>query len=94
MTEAEAADLKKIQDSIYRERILRARSQTPEERLAEVCELTNSVFTRMLEGAMWQRGLHDVNEGWNEVRRRLGRLSAAEEAGRYTQHSPEPAQQP
>jgi hypothetical protein len=83
MTEEQAADLKKIQDSIYRERILRARSQTPEERLAEVFELSNSVLVRMHEGAMWQRGIADAAEGWNEVRRRLRRLSAAEDFGRY-----------
>lgn len=88
MTEAQAADLKKIHDSIYRERILRARSQTPEERLAEVCELSNSVFVRMHEGAMWQKSIQDAGEGWREVRRRLARLTAAEEYGRFTTQCP------
>lgn len=77
MTETEAADLKAMQDDIYRERILRARSQTVEERLADAFELTNSVFARMHEGAMWQLGTADAEARWREVSRRLDRLRAA-----------------
>lgn len=39
-----AADLKAMQDFIFREKILRARRQTPEERLADVFELSNHQF--------------------------------------------------
>lgn len=46
-----AASLKAIQDDIYREKILRARKLTPEQRLADVFELMNSVFARMHERA-------------------------------------------
>jgi hypothetical protein len=84
-----AAELKAMQDSIYREKILRARRQTPEERLADVFELTNSVFTRMHEGAMWQAGTTDEQEGWQIVRKRLARLSKVHDAGRFVNQPPE-----
>ena len=45
------AALKALQDDIYRERVLRARRLTPQERLADALELTNGVFARMHEGA-------------------------------------------
>jgi hypothetical protein len=80
--------LKALQDEIYRERVLRARKMTEEERLAEAFELTNSVFERMLEGAMWQKDLTDREEGWAEVRRRLERLNRVHDAGRYINERP------
>jgi hypothetical protein len=83
-----AAELKAMQDSIYREKILRARRQTPEERLADVFELTNSVFTRMHEGAMWQAGISDERQGWDIVRKRLARLRQVYDAGRFVNHLP------
>jgi hypothetical protein len=39
-----AASLKAMQDAIYREKILRARKLTPEQRLADVFELSNHQF--------------------------------------------------
>jgi len=81
-----AAELKVMQDDIYREKILRARRQTPEERLADVFALSNSVFARMHEGAMWQAGITDEKEGWAIVRKRLARLRKMHEAGRYVNH--------
>ncbi len=57
-----------MQDDIYRERILRARRMTPEQRLADAFELTNGVFARMHEGAMWQLGTADAEAGWREIR--------------------------
>jgi hypothetical protein len=83
-----AAELKAMQDSIYREKILRARRQTPEERLADVCELTNSVFARMHEGAMWQAGITDEQQGWQIVRKRLARLGKIHDAGRFVNSPP------
>ena len=84
--ERAAAELKAMQDDIYREKILRARRQTPEERLADVFALSNSVFARMHEGAMWQAGITDEKEGWAIVRKRLARLRTMHEAGRYVNH--------
>ena len=83
-----AAELKAMQDDIYREKILRARRQTPEERLADVFELTNSVFTRTHEGAMWQAGITDPHQGWEIVRQRLNRLRKVHDAGRFVNHRP------
>lgn len=77
-----------MQDDIYREKILRARRQTPEQRLADVFELTNAAFARMHEGAMWQAGITDEREGWNIVRQRLARLRKVHEAGRFVNQRP------
>jgi hypothetical protein len=82
------AELLAMQDSIYREKILRARRQTPEERLANVFELTNSAFARMHDGAMWQAGITDVQEGWQIVRKRLHRLRQVHERGRFVTEPP------
>ncbi len=76
--------LKDLQDSIYREKVLRARAMTPEERFDSGFEITNEAFQRMLEGAMWQLSIDDVSEGWKEVGRRLDRLRKVHDAGRYT----------
>jgi hypothetical protein len=80
--------LKALQDDIYREKVLRARKLTPEQRLSDVFELTNSVFTRMHEGAMWQAGLSDPVAGWDIVRARLKRLQQVHDAGRFATEKP------
>lgn len=77
MTDAEKqSDLKELQEAIYRDKVLRARAMTPEERLDEALELTDEVFQQMHQGAMCQLGTDDVAEGWAEVRRKLERLAA------------------
>ena len=78
-----AAELKAMQDDIYREKILRARKQTPEERLADVFELSNHQFAMMLGGAMHRIGTTDQEEGWKEVRRWMSRLDRTREHGIY-----------
>ncbi|MFU8893213.1 MAG: hypothetical protein ACNA8L_06245 [Luteolibacter sp.] len=78
-----AASLKAMQDDIYREKILRARKLTPEQRLADVFVLTNFVFARMHEGAMWQAGSTNAEAGWNIVRQRLNRLQKVQDMGRF-----------
>lgn len=77
------AGFKVLQDDIYRERVLRARQQTPEERLADVFELSNAVFIRMHDGAMGQFGLSDPGEGWRHVEERLSRLQKLHDQGRF-----------
>lgn len=84
-----AASLKAMQDDIYREKILRARKLTPEQRLADVFALTNSAFARMHEGAMWQSGSTDAEEGWRIVRQRLNRLQLVQDRGRFATQKPE-----
>ncbi len=85
------ATLEALQDDIYREKILRARSQTVEERLADAFEITNVIFKRMHEGAMWQLKLEDREAGWLEVRRRLERLRRVHEHGRFANEPLVPA---
>ena len=80
--------LKALQDDIYREKILRARKLTPEQRLADAFEITNSVFGMMHAGAMWQTGTTDPEAGWQEVGRRLSRLRRAHDHGRFTAQRP------
>jgi hypothetical protein len=82
------AALKALQDDIYRDRVLRARRLTPQERLAEALELTNGVFVRMYEGAMWQLGTTDPALGWREVRRRLAMLAKVHDGGRFVSNNP------
>jgi len=77
-------DLEKLQDAIYMEKVLRARAMTPEQRLEECFELSDKTMMQMLAGAMWQLETDDIETGWLEVRRRLDRLSAVHERGRYT----------
>ena len=71
------AALKELQDAIYRDKVLRAREMTNEQRFDEALELTNGVFERMAEGVMWQLGITDPQEAWAEVRRRMDRLCRA-----------------
>lgn len=82
------AALKALQDAIYRERILRARSMTPEERLAECFEQSDFQMGMMLGGAMHRLGTDDEALGWKEVRRWLARLDTVHERGLYTQAKP------
>jgi len=77
------AALKSLQDAIYRDKVLRARSMTPSERLAEALELSNDIFHWMHGGAMAQGGFQHGEEGWEEVSRRLARLRRLHERGLY-----------
>lgn len=80
--------LKDLQDSIYREKVLRARRMTPEERFDSGFELTNHAFALMLGGAMAQLGLNDEAEGRQALKDRLARLRAVHDYGRYTTELP------
>ncbi len=82
------AALKALQDVIYRDKVLRARAMTPEQRWAEAVELTNCAFQRMLAGAMWQLGTEDSRVGWAEVRRRLDRLCKTHDHGMFVNEQP------
>lgn len=77
-----------LQDSIYREKVLRARSMTPEERFDSGFEITGAAFQRMLEGAMWQLDTGDIEAGWKEVERRLDRLRQVHDVGRFVSQPP------
>lgn len=77
-----------VQDSIYREKVLRARGMSPDERWAAGFELTDAVFARMHEGAMWKLGTDNVSEGWQEVRSQLDRLRKVHDHGLYVNERP------
>ena len=87
-THDDPAALKALQDDIYREKILRARGMTLEERLAEAFELSNHQFGMMLAGAMHRLGTVDEAAGWEEVRRWMKRLDRVREHGLYVPEKP------
>lgn len=75
--------MKSLQDAIYRDKVLRARGMTSSERLDEALELSNDIYTWMLDGAKAQCDLHSDEEGWAEVHRRLQRLRRVHEHTLY-----------
>lgn len=81
---ATPAAMREVQESIYREKILRARAMTSAERFASGLALTNDAIQRHLEGAMSLLGITDVQLGWQEARRRARRIAHARGHGFYT----------
>jgi hypothetical protein len=82
------AAFKALTDDIYREKILRARSMTPEQRMAEIFDLSDQQFGMMLAGAMHRMGTRDQDAGWKEVARWMQRLTRAREHGQYVSERP------
>ncbi|MCP5545285.1 MAG: hypothetical protein H7A49_15420 [Akkermansiaceae bacterium] len=78
--------LRDLQDSIYREKVLRARGMTAEEKLAAVFELADFQMGMMHAGAMNRLGTEDPTEAWREVAKWMDRLDAAREF-RSRQHT-------
>lgn len=83
MDDQASRDLARLQQQIYREKILRARAMSVEERLAEVFELTNEVMIRILDGAR-ARSKGDEALAWDDAWQRLSRLRAVNDRGRFT----------
>jgi hypothetical protein len=83
--------LKDLQDSIYREKVLRARAMTDRERIESIFELSDFQLGMMHSGAMHRIGSTDPDEGWKEVRRGLDRLAHARDHRLYTTERPQPA---
>jgi hypothetical protein len=81
--ESNPDELKTLQDAIYRDKVLRARAMTPAERLDEALELSNDIYTWMLDGAKGQCELSTDGEGWTEVQRRLQTLRRLHERDLY-----------
>jgi hypothetical protein len=82
--------LKDLQDSIYREKVLRARAMTSEERFIAGVELTNWVTLLNLAGAMARIGTTDENLGWTEAKRLRARLNKTRDFGMYVTKEPAP----
>lgn len=72
-----------LQREIWLAKISRARAMTPNERIGEVSSLTTQAFARMHAAAMSDLGTTDSDAGWTEVRRRVDRIRAARDAGRF-----------
>lgn len=77
-----------LQDSIYREKVLRARAMTREERFIAGVELTNEVSRRMIHGAMARLGTDDESAAWADIHLRASRLRKARDYGYYTFDKP------
>jgi hypothetical protein len=77
------SELDAMQREIWLAKIARARAMTPDERVAEISSLTTQAFARMHAAAMADLGTTDADAGWAEVRRRVERLRAARDAGRF-----------
>ena len=82
-TVPEAEAIAALQREIWLAKVARARAMTPDERVAEISTLTSQAFTRMHAAAMADLGATDPAAGWVEVRRRLDRIRAARDAGRF-----------
>lgn len=72
-----------LQDAIYRDKVMRTRAMTPDQRLDEALELSNDIYAWMLDGAKAEMGLTSDEEGWVEVERRLQRLRRMHERDLY-----------
>jgi len=77
-----------LQDSIYREKVLRARKMTREERFICGVELTNEVSLRILQGAMARLHTTDESVAWADVHRRASRLRRTHDYGMYSFEKP------
>ena len=75
--------LKTLQAQIYRDKVLRARTMTPDERLAEARELSNDIYAWMLGCANAQCSLPFYDDGRTEVQRRLQTLRRLHEHKLY-----------
>jgi hypothetical protein len=80
--------LSDLQDSIYREKILRARAMTREERFISGCQLTNEVTERIFQGAMARLGNIDPKSAWLDAKKRAERLRRASDHGFYVNEIP------
>ncbi|NJM37959.1 MAG: hypothetical protein HC845_08960 [Akkermansiaceae bacterium] len=80
--------LKDLQDSIYREKVLRARGMTTDERWETGFELTNAVSERMISGAMWKLQTNNRSMGFLEARKGLDRLCKARDHKVYVTELP------
>jgi hypothetical protein len=79
----DCSELDALQREIWLAKIARARAMTPNERVAEISSLTTQAFARMHAAALADLGTTDADAGWAEVRRRLDRIRAARDAGRF-----------
>jgi hypothetical protein len=82
--------LKELQDSIYQDKVLRARGMSVEQKIDSVFELSDFQFGMMHAGAMHRLGTSDEAEGWTEVRLGLERIAWVRDRAFFTHEKPLP----
>jgi hypothetical protein len=83
-THPDAAQLKELQDSIFREKVLRARSMTDSERLDSALEQIDFAFVMMRDGIRMQfPELRTDEEVENVLRERLDLLRRMDDRGLF-----------
>jgi hypothetical protein len=75
--------LKELQDSIYREKVMRARAMTESERFVATLELIDSSFEWMLAGVKMQFPEASDQEANKILGERLDRMRKREDEGLY-----------
>ncbi|MEI7929187.1 MAG: hypothetical protein WCH40_11605 [Verrucomicrobiales bacterium] len=81
--------LKDLQDSIYREKVIRARAMTLEQRIADVFEMAEVSIHMAHAGALHQLATSDPDEGWRLVAKWNDRLKRAEDYRFFVTERPE-----
>ncbi|MEM9081126.1 MAG: hypothetical protein AAGC74_10590 [Verrucomicrobiota bacterium] len=80
--------LEELQDSIYRERVLRARQMTLSEKADAIFELSELQLNMLHAGEMHRHQLKSQAEGWEKVSAALERLDKAREHTLYVDNKP------
>jgi len=83
--------LKDLQDSIYRDKVLRSRMLTPEQRIADVFEMAEVSIHMAHAGAMHQLATSDPDIAWELVAKWNARLRRAHDYQFYVTERPETA---
>lgn len=78
-----SAALAELHDSIYREKVLRARSLSVGERCSDVFELSSFQFQLLFAGAAKRAQVEKPETVWAEVARGLERLRKVHESDLY-----------
>jgi hypothetical protein len=84
----DAAQLKELQDAIYREKVLRARKMTESERLAAALEQIDFAFIAMRDGVRMQFPHADEAEVERVLAARLEKLRRMDDRGLFVIAAP------
>jgi hypothetical protein len=76
-------DINELADAIYRDRVLRARGRTMDERMLDGMECFDFSCRMMADGVRHQLGLTNETEVWMKVRERLDIVRRLDERGIY-----------
>ncbi len=77
-------DINQLADAIYRDKVLRARKLTMDEKLSDGFEMFDLSCRLMADGVRYQLGLTDEQEVWRAVAKRLSIVRKMDEASIYT----------